>query len=420
MEEVDVATAFLRSEGDVLLCRRPEDEPTYPGEWGVVTGYVKDHDGPDAAAFHEVREETGVPADALSRVRSGPKVQVSGDAYHRAIVLYPVLFDCAQRTIDPSEELDAVEWISPTDILRRDTVPCLWDAYESIAPTVRSIAADDEHGASYLSIRALEVLRDRAGLLAVEGEDPATARDELGELGRRLRTARPGMAVLRNRVNRALATGGDDPTAIESAAIDGIDRALAADRETAKCAADLIEDLAIVTLSRSETVLEALGAGTASRVYVAESRPGTEGVAVAEQLADVIPVILHTDAAVASILDREPVDAVLVGADTILPDGRVINKTGTYAAALAASAADVPFYVVAACDKVTTQTAVNIEHGEATAVYDGEADIDVHNPTFDVTPPTLIDGYVTERGLLDVADLDDLVDEFRSFDESDG
>jgi hypothetical protein len=48
-------------------------------------------------------------------------------------------------------------------------------------------------------------------------------------------------------------------------------------------------------------------------------------------------VTVHTDAAVAHVLATHDVDAVVVGADAVLSDGRVVNKTGTRAAAIAAA-----------------------------------------------------------------------------------
>jgi len=55
-----VATCFLRNRGEVLLVRRPDEAPTYPGRWAGVSGYVEDDESPEAAARREVAEETGI------------------------------------------------------------------------------------------------------------------------------------------------------------------------------------------------------------------------------------------------------------------------------------------------------------------------------------------------------------------------
>ncbi|QRV13409.1 NUDIX domain-containing protein [Haloterrigena salifodinae] len=454
-----VVTAFLCNRSDVLLLRRSDAVGTYQGQWGGVSGFAEGQ--PDEQVSVEIREETGLESDAVSLVRSGRPVEFEDADLEREWVVHPYLFDCETREIELSEEHDAFEWAAPTAMLDLEswpddedgleatagdeigeTVPELWTAYERVAPTVRSIAADDEHGAASLSIRALEVLRDRAGLLVAErettssprddergtrafGTDPEEEWDELAELAGRLLEARPSMAVLRNRVNRTMADAADvadgDETAVGAphvleSALSNVDRALTADEDAAANAGERI-DGAVTTLSRSGTVLEALRGGDPSRVFVAESRPAREGIDVAEELAtsdDIdCPVAVHTDAAAAHVLSSEGVDRVVVGADTVLPDGAVVNKTGTRGLAIAAAREDVPVAVVAATDKVSTREGVNLESGDRSAVYDGEAAVDVVNPTFDVTPADCVDEIVTERGALETDAIGEVVEELR-------
>ncbi|APX97276.1 NUDIX domain-containing protein [Natronorubrum daqingense] len=432
-----VVTAFLRHRGDILVLRRSDAVGTYAGQWGGVSGFAEGD--PDEQVRTEIREETGLdPGNSVTFVRDGRPVTVDDPDLGREWIVHPYLFDADHREVDLSEEHDALEWVSPTELLGGfgetesdedafETVPELWSAYERVAPTVRSIAADDEHGAAALSVRALEVVRDRAGLLVAEradyGDDPEEERDELAELAGRLLEARPSMAVLRNRVNRAM-TDADEhavdgavgaPHVLE-AALAGIDRALEADDAAAATAAERI-DGTVMTLSRSGTVLEAIREGEPSRLFVAESRPAREGVAVAEELAAdealECPITVHTDAAAAHLLSREAVDRVVVGADTILHDGSVVNKAGTRGIALAAEREGVPVSVVAATDKVSTREEINLESGDRSAVYDGDASLDVANPTFDVTPADCIEEYVTERGALEDEDVGDIVAELR-------
>jgi translation initiation factor 2B subunit (eIF-2B alpha/beta/delta family) len=133
------------------------------------------------------------------------------------------------------------------------------------------------------------------------------------------------------------------------------------------------------------------------RVAVAESRPGGEGVGVAEAFAADRAVTLLPDSAVAHALAAGGVDAVLVGADTVLPDGRVVNKVGTRAALLLADREGVPAVVVAARDKVSPWVETDLEPRDPAAVYDGDAPLDVLAPTFDVTPAGVAT-LVTETG----------------------
>ncbi|MFC3960331.1 NUDIX domain-containing protein [Halovivax cerinus] len=479
-----VVTAFLRNRGEILACRRSDDVGTYPGAWGGVSGFAEGD--PDEQVRVEIREETGLPDDAVSLVRSGRPLSVSDPDIGREWVVHPFLFDVDTREIELSDEHTDAAWIPPTDLAvgDRETVPKLWETYERVAPTVRSITADDEHGAAWLSIRALDVLRDRAGLLVRErGDESASGStaeqvgdanaddewDELAALATRLLEARPSMAVLRNRVNRAMNdaltahddssadTDGDpagsgtatEPTtgagAVLESTIDGIDRAVDADAAATRAGAEFVTGR-VLTLSRSGTVRDALRAGELDRVFVAESRPGSEtdrrevsenssgetagsetdrregsedaggeGVGVAEELAAFVPVTLCADAAVAHVLATESIDAVVVGADTVLPDGGVVNKVGTRAAAIAAAAENVPVYAITASAKVSTRDGVNLESGDRRALYVGDAAIDVTNPTFDVTPAEYVTGLVTERGILDPDEIEPIADDFRAY-----
>jgi translation initiation factor 2B subunit (eIF-2B alpha/beta/delta family) len=58
-------------------------------------------------------------------------------------------------------------------------------------------------------------------------------------------------------------------------------------------------------------------------------------------------------------------------------------------------------------------TAVEGEAGPSEAVYDGDADLAVENPTFDRTPASFVTGVVTERGVLDGAAVERVAAEFR-------
>ncbi|WP_128477297.1 NUDIX domain-containing protein [Halorussus pelagicus] len=421
MDETHVVTCFLRNRGEVLLLGRSEEVGTYPGEWGGVAGHVEG--APDAgrqtaspesalaAAREEIAEETGL-LDACTLAREGVPFSFEDKDLDTEWTVHPYCFDCERRDAETNWETSEFEWVHPTEILRRETVPNLWASYSRVGPTIQQVAEDDRHGSAYLSVRALEVLRDRAGSFAANDPD-ADRWSQLVAIAERLLDARPSMAAVGNRVNRAMAEASDERTAeaVERAAREGIERAFRADEAAAENAADEIRGERVLTLSRSGTVLDALPA--AEQVFIAESRPAREGVGVAEALATETDVALHTDAAIARVLATEEVDAVVVGADAVLPNGRVVNKTGTRGAALAANREGVPVYAVAASDKVRTDDETYPEEGDAEDVYDGDAEIKVLNPTFDATPADAISGVVTERGVLDAGEISEVADELR-------
>lgn len=383
-----VVTAFLRHGGELLLTRRSDAVGSYAGRWAGVSGYVEgDPDDALADARREIREETGVTDPAL--VRAGdPLHVVDGD---REWTVHPFLFEVDSRKITPNEELAAHEWVPAPEMRERETVPGLWEAYRRVGPTVETVAADRSHGSAYLSLRALEALRDAAA----EAEDA----ESVAAVARDLRDAHPTMAALANRVNRVVA-GGADPTAVVDRAHAVLRSAVDADDEAAAAAADLL-DGPVLTLSRSGTALAAIRKADVP-VVVAESRPGGEGVAVAEELAaEGRTVALTTDAAVAHLVGEGEVTAAVVGADTVLPDGSVVNKVGSRALGLACRDAGVPLYAVAARDKVSHAADPHYVEGEPGDVYGGDADLTVRNPVFDRTPASCLAAVVTEDGALD-------------------
>lgn len=405
MTETPVVTVFLRHQGEVLFVRRSEEVGSYPGQWGAVAGHVEDGD-PVASAQAEIEEETGLSEEEVQLVREGPSFRVEDEERETAWTVHPFLFEAATRDVRLNWEGEEADWASPTTLLQRETVPELWTSYRRVAPSIVALTQDERHGSAYLSLRALEILRDRAGLLAAtDVPDVEDVQARLAETVHRLLEARPSMAALANRLHRAMHASGEEwtPADVEAAAQDTIEQALTADAETARRAADQFAGKRVLTLSRSGTVLEALrSAEPAPEVFVVESHPGREGIAVAEALAEAeIDVSLLPDAAVAPALAQRAIDAVLVGADTVRPSGAVVNKVGTRGTALAAQHEEVPVYVACSTDKIAVEDAVRIEGADPKTIYDGPAPIGVWAPLFDETPPDLVTGgFITERGAL--------------------
>ncbi|WP_224333632.1 NUDIX domain-containing protein [Haloprofundus halobius] len=400
-----VVTVFLREGAEVLLIRRSDAVGTYSGLWGGVSGYVEG--APEDAlvdARRELREETGVDTGDATLVRAGDPLDVVDDENDREWTVHPFLFETDSREVTPNEELADWEWVQPPAMLDRPTVPNLWETYRRIAPTVDGVRDDETHGAAYLSVRALEVLRDEAATVAFDpGDDERRKWDRIAAVARELRDARPGMAAVENRVNRAMFEADSKPESVRDATETVIRDALDADEAAASRATELLSTLnegSIATLSRSGTATAALS--DADRpLLVAESRPGGEGVAAAEAFAaDGLDVTLTTDAALAHVVAEREVAAAVVGADTVFPDGSVANKVGTRTLALVAEREEFPLYVVAAADKVSPRDEFVAESRPGSELYDGDEPVDVENPLFDRTPADLVSGVVTEMGVL--------------------
>ncbi|MDH3619095.1 MAG: S-methyl-5-thioribose-1-phosphate isomerase, partial [Nitrosopumilus sp.] len=146
------------------------------------------------------------------------------------------------------------------------------------------------------------------------------------------------------------------------------------------------------------------------KVIATETRPIQQGsrLTAFELKHDGFDVSLIPDTAVGYSMANGLVNKVVVGADRIVKTGHVFNKIGTYQVATMAKQHGIPFYVAAPLstfDMKTNSEDVIIEMRKGTEVT-GIGDkktapdgIGVINPAFDMTPPELISGIITEKGI---------------------
>lgn len=164
-------------------------------------------------------------------------------------------------------------------------------------------------------------------------------------------------------------------------------------------------------------VYSAHEAGKEVEVLTTETRPLNQGsrITTVELRERNVPRTLIADSAVGHCMRTGDIDAVIIGADRIVPasnerensTGVVYNKIGTYAIAALANRHEIPFYVAA--PRSTIDTERNPEDIEI-ETRDGDelrrigdtilapADVPVYNPAFDATPLELVDAVITETG----------------------
>jgi methylthioribose-1-phosphate isomerase len=146
-------------------------------------------------------------------------------------------------------------------------------------------------------------------------------------------------------------------------------------------------------------------------VIATETRPVMQGsrLTAFELLHDGIDVSLITDTAVGHMMAMGAINHVIVGADRVLHTGHVFNKIGTYQVAILANKHNVPFYVAAPLstfDFESNPEDVIIEDRSADEVVKvgkkriAPKGVRVFNPAFDMTPPELITGIITQKGIL--------------------
>src|ERR1700754_704767 len=243
-----------------------------------------------------------------------------------------------------------------------------------------------------------------------------------------LRAARPTAVNLMwalDRMNLRILEGAD-ATALEREAQAIQEEDLAANQHMGQLGAALIEPGSHVLTHCNTGSLATAGYGTAlgviragvnlgniEQVYAGETRPGQQGARLTmwELVRDGIPAKLIADSAASHLMRSGAVQWVIVGADRIAANGDTANKIGTYQLAIAARHHGVKFMVVAPSSTVDMATVsgddIEIELRDATELLGlgGQRTVvegaDAWNPVFDVTPASLIDAIVTERGVIE-------------------
>ncbi|MDI6427021.1 S-methyl-5-thioribose-1-phosphate isomerase [Cronobacter dublinensis] len=282
-----------------------------------------------------------------------------------------------------------------------------------------------------LRVRGAPLIGLSASLLLALLAEHGMTRDALGQALEVLRAARPTAVNLMNNLDRmkqALAQP-DYATALGAEAL----RLVQEDRELceriARAGSALVTPGSRLLTHCNTGGLATAGVGTAlgviaraheegnvANVWVDETRPLLQGGRLtAWELGELgVPYQLITDSMAASLMAQGQVDAVWVGADRIAANGDVANKIGTYSLAVLAKFHHVPFYVAApqttldptcpngAAIPIEQRAAAEVTGvaGSFGAVQWAPEEARVYNPAFDVTPASLISGWVLDGGVV--------------------
>jgi S-methyl-5-thioribose-1-phosphate isomerase len=317
------------------------------------------------------------------------------------------------RTIDwvdgVVEIIDQTALPDETRILRLSTVEELVDAIQRLA--VRGAPALGVAGALGVALAVRQYPHDPAEAIAA------------------VRDARPTAVNLARGVHRAAARLTAGPDAVLAEALRVRAEEIESSAAQARLGADLVTALcgpaprllthcntgalaAVVGGTALAVVAELHRRGALGGVVASETRPLLQGARLTawELLQLGVQAQLAVDSAGPFLMARGEIDAVIVGADRICANGDVVNKVGTYAHALGAHRAGIPFLVVAPESTVDVDTpdgdAVHIEDRGAEEVLTfrgvrtAPAGLAAANPAFDVTPYDLVTAIVTDRRVI--------------------
>lgn len=255
----------------------------------------------------------------------------------------------------------------------------------------------------------------------LKGEDLLNFLEDAAET---ISTARPTTSTRLKKVTRgsieaakrAMESGEDLVEALFQESINSLNRRYSAMNEVAKYLCDLIPDgRKVLTQCFAETIIGTLTRtlkeqGKDVKFYCTETRPYYQGARLTatciSQMGFDTTVI--TDNMVAYTMENIGIDLFTSASDTITLDGHVANKVGTHQIALVARQFKVPFYVTGMPDgEKKAKDDIVIELRDPSLVLGDHTarGVKAIYPSFDITPPELITGFVTDKGLYKPSDL---------------
>lgn len=154
--------------------------------------------------------------------------------------------------------------------------------------------------------------------------------------------------------------------------------------------------------------------GNEIKLICPETRPYFQGARLTASVAKDMDfdVTVISDNMPGYTMREKKVDLFTSAADVITMDGHIINKVGTFQIALCASYWGIPYYVTGAPNPSHPDLAsVSIEERDPELVLEALGTrttlpgVKGYYPAFDVTPPKLCDGVVTDKGIFAPTDL---------------
>lgn len=277
---------------------------------------------------------------------------------------------------------------------------------------LETLKNDNQSGANELIIKALEIITDQLTYIEDENKDISPL---ILALSKEIISSRPSMAPLINTIGFII----HDLTTITKNSIYTKINELKEKRELTLATISLNfnsflktkkkKNLNLMLISYSSTIMDLLAQYNKNNlvIYILESRPLLEGHRVAQILSNKFECHLIIDAAMGKFIEK--VDFILIGVDSILKDGSIINKIGTYPLAVLAQSTKVGVYAICDSFKYNLMSHyglnVEIEEKPTEQVYNKEIDnklLNIHNFYFDITPPKFIEGVISEFGIVSI------------------
>lgn len=258
--------------------------------------------------------------------------------------------------------------------------------------------------------------------------DAASQTDYLEKASYTLAHARPTTTVRMEAITRkciaaaqdALENGRPADEAVFLHSLDEVNKKYIRLGITAKHLVDLFPQKgSVLTQCFGETIVgcmlrEIKERGKDIKIVCAETRPYFQGARLTASVAcdQGFDVTVITDNMPAFAMQNKMIDVFTSAADAISCDGHIVNKVGTLQIAILCKHFGIPYFATGAPDaKHQTIDSVRIEQRdpqqvlEAMGIRTAKQGVKGWYPAFDITPPYLCDGIVTNKGIYSPYDI---------------
>ena len=288
---------------------------------------------------------------------------------------------------------------------------------------IQVIEEDNIHGADWLSNAAIGVLITAS--LREEADSVDMLHEKLWSIGVKLASTRPSMASLANKIGYLFneLDKVSELKAYRSKVSEVGTEIINSSRTNKKRIAEHLKSVAseaksVFTYSYSGTVVDVIRENGYKNIVVTESRPMMEGKRLAQELGEEgYKVLLVVDGAAGMYVTAA--DICLIGEDSVQFNGSAVNKVGSKLLGYAARDQGVPFYVLCDTSKFNVLNylgaSIQLEAKTPDEVSEPLRNVTIKNPYFEVVPPELITGVITEEGLMEPLDIRQKMEHMRKY-----
>ena len=277
----------------------------------------------------------------------------------------------------------------------------------SIKLEIEKLRNDNLSGASELSAKAIEVIKS----MLKEINKDENLESILKELCSQIINARPSMAPLINTIGYIY----DNLQEYTIDSINSVIEKLYAHKSRIQDRLERNFDIfiheiniskpRIMLISYSSTIINLLNKqkNIDFKFYILESRPLNEGQKTAELLGDKFETHLIIDAAIGKFMND--IDIILIGVDSILESGGIVNKIGTYPLSVLAKSNGKAVYAIGDSLKYNLRSHFGlpveiIKKSSIEVIERKELNFQVENFYFDITPAKYIHRIISDLGIL--------------------